>query len=190
MIRIPKSKKVLLEESEIRSFAWTWNGIQLKKNGISLTTGFWNPSSTDEKFNIQYLESGTHCVESRILESSTGIPDPQRGIQNWCGWIGCLSPFLLLLLFPPWDIWPRSSFRFGDWILAHLTRMICPWVGNLLAVSFKKKSNPHLVHFLPYTVIGASEVTIWSMKRPRNAWGLFIYYLFICLVIYLFIHLS
>lgn len=188
MIRIPKSKKVLLEESEIWSFAWTWNGIQLKKNGISLTIGFWNPSSTDEKFNIQYLESGIHYVESRILESSTGIPDPQRGIQNWSGWIGCLSPFLLLLLFPPWDIWPRSSFRFGDWILAHLTGM----TGKLLAVSFKKKSNPHRESFTssPYTVIGASEVTIWSMKRPRNAWGLFIYYLFICLVIYLFIHLS
>ena len=190
MIRIPKSKKVLLEESEIRSFAWTWNGIQLKKNGISLTIGFWNPSFTGEKFNIQYLKSGIHCVESRILESSTGIPDPQRGIQNWCGWIGCLSPFLLLLLllFPPWDIWPRSSFRFGDWILAHVTGMICPLAGKPLAVSFQKKSNPHLVHFLP--LYSDRCIRGHNLINEKTAECLRFIHLFICLVIYLFIYLS
>ena len=190
MIRIPKSKKVLLEESEIRSFAWTWNGIQLKKNGISLTIGFWNPSFTGEKFNIQYLKSGIHCVESRILESSTGIPDPQRGIQNWCGWIGCLSPFLLLLLllFPPWDIWPRSSFRFGDWILAHVTGMICPLAGKPLAVSFQKKSNPHLVHFLP--LYSDRCIRGHNLINEKIAECLrFIHLLFIYLFSYLLIHL-
>ena len=46
-----------------------------KKNGISLTIGFWNPSSTDEKFNIQYLESWNLVPESRIhsVESRIGL---------------------------------------------------------------------------------------------------------------------
>ena len=48
---------------EIRGFGIR-NGIQLKKNGISLTIRFRNPSSTDKKFNIQYLESGIDSVGS------------------------------------------------------------------------------------------------------------------------------
>ena len=65
--------------------------------------------------------------------------------------------------------------------------MICPWVGNLLAVSFKKKSNPHLVHFLPLysdRCIGGH-----NLINEKTAECLrFIHLLFIYLFSYLLIH--
>ena len=41
-------------------------GIQLKEYGIPLTIGIRNPSSTDKKSAVEYLESGIHSLESRI----------------------------------------------------------------------------------------------------------------------------
>ena len=38
---------------------------------ISLAIGIQNPSSTDKESGIQYLESGIHCMESRIQDSLT-----------------------------------------------------------------------------------------------------------------------
>ena len=62
---------------ESGNFIWCrWNteswalesGIQLKESRIPLTIRIQNPSSTDKESGIQYQESGTHGVESRIRD--------------------------------------------------------------------------------------------------------------------------
>ena len=42
--------------------------IQHKESGILLTTGVQNPSSTDKKSRVQYLQSWIQSVESRFQD--------------------------------------------------------------------------------------------------------------------------
>ena len=56
-------------------------GTQLKESRIPLTIGNHNPSST-AKNGVQYLESGTHGVESRILDC-LGFPSMGRITQKF-----------------------------------------------------------------------------------------------------------
>ena len=42
----------------------TFVGIQLKESGIPLTIGIRNPSSTNKKSAVEYLESGIPSLES------------------------------------------------------------------------------------------------------------------------------
>ena len=43
-------------------------GIQLKESRIPLTIGIRNPSSTNKKSAVEYLESGIPSLESRIQD--------------------------------------------------------------------------------------------------------------------------
>ena len=62
-IQSTESGKFLLPESWVLG-----SGIQLKESGIPVTIGIQNPSPTDKD-----LESGIHCVESRI-QDCLGFP--------------------------------------------------------------------------------------------------------------------
>ena len=53
-----------LWKPESRAFG---TGIQLKEFELPLTIGIQNPSFTNKEFWIQYLESGTHKVESTLF---------------------------------------------------------------------------------------------------------------------------
>lgn len=135
---------------------------------LKISNGTWNIALPDLYVNYSY--------KCRIGGEMGGW-----GLM-WVDW-ALITVFLLLLLsFPPWDIWPRSAFRFRDWILGHLKGMLCPWAGKLLSeVSFQKESNPHLIPFLPLYSDRCIRGQNLIEKRPQNAWGLFIY---------LFIYLS
>ena len=51
------------------------SGILLKESVISSTIGIQSPSSSDEASGIQYVKSGVHGVESRLLDSLTAWGD-------------------------------------------------------------------------------------------------------------------
>ena len=71
-IQITESEKFLLPES------WALgSGIQLKESGIPITIGIQNSSPTDKD-----LESGIHCVESRI-QDCLGFPACMGVKTNW-----------------------------------------------------------------------------------------------------------
>ena len=57
------------------------------ESGIPLKSEIRNPSSTDRKLGIQYLESGIHIVESRI-QDSLGLPHLYYYMRNFCNLIG------------------------------------------------------------------------------------------------------
>ena len=65
-----ESRKFQLLKSGILGF-----GIRntTQEFGIPQRNGIWNPSFIDEESEIQYLESGTHGVESRI-QDCLGLP--------------------------------------------------------------------------------------------------------------------
>ena len=47
--------------------SWALKSV-LKESGILLIIGIRNPDSPDKESGIQYLESGIHCVKSRIQD--------------------------------------------------------------------------------------------------------------------------
>ena len=70
IIRIQESGERFLLDSGILGFG---TGIQPKESGNPLTIEIRNPSSTENKSGIQYLDSGIHSVESRIY-GCIGLP--------------------------------------------------------------------------------------------------------------------
>ena len=56
------------------------SGLQFKEYRIPLITGIRNPSSIDKETGFQELESGIHCVESRI-QNCPGVQPPSQALR-------------------------------------------------------------------------------------------------------------
>ena len=56
------------------------SGLQLKEYRIPVIIGIRNPSSIDKETGFQELESGIHCVESRI-QNCRGVQPPSQALR-------------------------------------------------------------------------------------------------------------